>query len=237
MSQILLNETASIATPAAGKVGVYADNTANPQVKFMDDAGNVRTLADNNNTLTMANKTFTAPNIGAATGTSLDVTDALTSTGGSNGAISLSMRATYEQAGPFSTGGHIFVVQNYPMVFWTNSLIRGRWTAAGNFESDNYTKLGSDAPAIKVKELTGTTGASQGADTEFEHGLSGNKIISITAVVRHNANGGIPPDYQKYPGYQYSVVFEANHVYLQLSAANSDNILSKPVSVFITYKE
>lgn len=85
MSQVLLNETASIATPAAGKVGVYADNTANPQMKFMDDGGNVRTLADNNNTLTMANKTFTAPVIGAATGTSLAVTGALTSSGGGIG--------------------------------------------------------------------------------------------------------------------------------------------------------
>ena len=85
MSQLLLNETASIATPAASKVGVYADTTANPQLKFMDDAGNVRVVADNNNTLTMANKTLTAPNIGAATGTSLAVTSAITSSGGGVG--------------------------------------------------------------------------------------------------------------------------------------------------------
>ena len=85
MSQLLLNETASIATPAASKVGVYADTTANPQLKFMDDAGNVRVVADNNNTLTMANKTLTAPNIGAATGTSLAVTSAITSSGGGIG--------------------------------------------------------------------------------------------------------------------------------------------------------
>ena len=85
MSQLLLNETASIATPAASKVGVYADTTANPQLCFKDDAGNVRIVADNNNTLTMANKTFTAPNIGAATGTSLEVTSSITSSGGGIG--------------------------------------------------------------------------------------------------------------------------------------------------------
>jgi len=83
MAQAVLAETASagIATPGAGKVALYADNTANPQMKFKDDGGNDRTIADNNNTMTMANKTFTAPALGAATGTSVAVTGALTSSG------------------------------------------------------------------------------------------------------------------------------------------------------------
>lgn len=85
MSQVLLNETASIATPAAGKVGVYADTTANPQLKFVDDAGNVRTVADNNNTVTMANKTLTSPVINGGTGTSLAMTSTITSSGGGVG--------------------------------------------------------------------------------------------------------------------------------------------------------
>jgi hypothetical protein len=81
MSQIVLAETASVDTPSSGLVAVFADNSANPQMKFTDDAGNTRTIADNNNTVTMANKTFTAPNIGAATGTSLAVSGAVTSSG------------------------------------------------------------------------------------------------------------------------------------------------------------
>jgi hypothetical protein len=78
-------QSATPSTPAAGKVVMYFDNTANPQMKFVDDAGNVQTVADNNNTLTMANKTLTSPNIGVATGTSLAVTGALTSSSPSAG--------------------------------------------------------------------------------------------------------------------------------------------------------
>ena len=83
MSKLIFNEIATITTPAVGKVGVYVDTI--PQLKFMDDANNVRTIADNNNTMTMANKTLTAPDIGAATGTSLAVTGAITSSGGGIG--------------------------------------------------------------------------------------------------------------------------------------------------------
>lgn len=85
MAKIILAETASVSTPSTSNVALYADNTANPQMKFMDDGGNVRTIADNNNTLTMANKTFTAPVLGAATGTSFAATGAITSSGGGIG--------------------------------------------------------------------------------------------------------------------------------------------------------
>ena len=85
MASIVLAETASVNTPSASKVAVFADTTANPQLKFTDDAGNTRTVADNNNTVTLANKTFTAPVLGAATGTSLAVTGAVTSSGGGIG--------------------------------------------------------------------------------------------------------------------------------------------------------
>jgi len=85
MSELILSETASTSTPSAGKVSFYADNTANPQLKFKDDGANVRTVVDDNNTVTMANKTLTAPNIGAATGTSATLTGAITSSGGGIG--------------------------------------------------------------------------------------------------------------------------------------------------------
>jgi hypothetical protein len=80
MAQIVLAETASagIATPSAAKVALHADTTANPQLCFKDDGGNLRVLADGNNTLTMANKTFTAPVLGAATGTSVAATSFVT---------------------------------------------------------------------------------------------------------------------------------------------------------------
>ena len=48
MSRIILNEQAATpATPAAGKVGVFVDNTGLPQLKLVDDAGTVMRQIDN----------------------------------------------------------------------------------------------------------------------------------------------------------------------------------------------
>ena len=71
MAQILLAETASVATPGAAVVSLYADNTANPQMQFKDDGGTATQLLDTRNTATVTNKTLTSPtiNAGALSGT------------------------------------------------------------------------------------------------------------------------------------------------------------------------
>lgn len=57
MSVLILNENAAPpAAPAGGKVKVYVDNTATPQLKMVDDAGTVTTQVDNANVVTMTNK-------------------------------------------------------------------------------------------------------------------------------------------------------------------------------------
>lgn len=50
MSYITVAESNAPATPAAAKVTVYADNTANPGLRMIDDAGNNRPLVDVVNT-------------------------------------------------------------------------------------------------------------------------------------------------------------------------------------------
>lgn len=91
MSRLTLNESAAPApTPATSKVNFYADTTANPQLKFVDDGGNDIQVVDSRNTVTMTNKTLTSPTltgpvIGVATGTSLAVTGVITSSSPSTG--------------------------------------------------------------------------------------------------------------------------------------------------------
>lgn len=46
MSYLTLNESAAPSTPAAAKVSVYSDNTANPSVRMKDDGGIDRPLVD-----------------------------------------------------------------------------------------------------------------------------------------------------------------------------------------------
>lgn len=69
MSKIILAEQASApSSPAAGKVAVYADNTANPMLKFKDDAGTVVQQLDDRNTVAgIIGKTFTNPTTTAGT--------------------------------------------------------------------------------------------------------------------------------------------------------------------------
>lgn len=82
MAQIDLTAIAagSIATPTAGVESVYIDATTK-RLASKNDAGTVSDYADLTSTQTLAGKTLTTPNIGAATGTSLAVTGAVTSSG------------------------------------------------------------------------------------------------------------------------------------------------------------
>lgn len=85
-------------------------------------------------------------------------------------------------------------------------------------------------------ELTGTTAGSQGGTVSIAHGVDSSKIISVTAVVRPAASDGrVPGDTTT--GYEYSVKFDSTNVVVTNSAANSSNILSKSLSIFIVVKK
>jgi len=76
--------SASIATPTTGVTSTYTDSTTK-RLASKNDAGVVSDYADLTSTQTMAGKTLTTPNIGAATGTSVVLTGVITSSGGTNG--------------------------------------------------------------------------------------------------------------------------------------------------------
>jgi fermentation-respiration switch protein FrsA (DUF1100 family) len=76
----------SIATPAAGIGSVYVDATTK-RVASKNDAGTVSDYADLTSTQTLAGKTLTTPNIGAATGTSLAVTAGITTSSATSAGI------------------------------------------------------------------------------------------------------------------------------------------------------
>jgi hypothetical protein len=86
MAEINLAQTASVSTPAASTATLFIDNTATPLVKYTNPAAVTHTLG----ALGIANtwsaiQTLTTPVIGAATGTSLAVTGAITSSSATTG--------------------------------------------------------------------------------------------------------------------------------------------------------
>ncbi|BAU76120.1 hypothetical protein [Metapseudomonas furukawaii] len=101
---------------------------------------------------------------------------------------------------------------------------------------NGYTKLGTDAPAIKQKKLTGTTAAAQGNAVTVAHGLTSSKILDVRVTIFYEAGKGIPTNHPV-AGYQAGTGFDATNVTVSCIASNSANILSKPFTVLITYEE
>jgi hypothetical protein len=59
-----------------------------------------------------------------------------------------------------------------------------------------YAQLGgSSAPEVKMKKFTGTVGGSSGSETSFAHGVSQDKIISCSVLVKNSLiSSWIPPN-------------------------------------------
>lgn len=107
---------------------------------------------------------------------------------------------------------------------------------AAQLEVNGYTKLGSDAPVIKMKKFTGTTSAAEGVGITIPHGLNHLKIISFTVIVQNAGGAWVGPN----SGIAASIFhsyFNSFNIAVDNVFGASANILSKPVKVLITYEE
>lgn len=102
---------------------------------------------------------------------------------------------------------------------------------------NGFTKLGSDAPAIKVKKLTGTTAASEGSQVSILHGLEDSKILSISVLVNYSTNDYIHHSYRSVAEYEFEWINANGNIIVRNIGTNSANILSKPIKILITYEE
>ncbi|MCP9769771.1 hypothetical protein EGI22_17845 [Lacihabitans sp. LS3-19] len=116
----------------------------------------------------------------------------------------------------------------------------GTSSPGATLEVNGFTKLGSDAPKIKVKKLIGTTASTQGGSVTIAHGVTSSKIISISALVRFNgsaADAWVGNGYTGAPGFEFSYLYDGSFVYIVNTSGNSTSILSKDIKVVITYEE
>lgn len=102
---------------------------------------------------------------------------------------------------------------------------------------DQFTRLGNDAPAIRMKKFTGNTATMVGGSTTIVHGLTASKILSISIVIDLGLAGNVTEHYTQSSGYQTDISFEATNIYVWNSPANSANILNKPFKVLVTYEQ
>lgn len=125
---------------------------------------------------------------------------------------------------------------NLMTLLGTGNLGVGTTAPAAKLEVNGYTKLGSDAPAIRTKKLTGTTAGTQGGFVDIAHGVTGAKILSVEVLIEYATGMFIPVSYSQNPGYEANYLISSTSIRLFNTGANSANILGKPVKVLITYE-
>lgn len=130
---------------------------------------------------------------------------------------------------------------------WINNAWRFGFNRNGNAVITGFTQLGNNvpagaaagatAPSIKTLKLTGTTASSQGGFTSLEHGLTLSKIVGIQVSVITPSDGIMPAEHSYIGGYEYSYNCSSTKIYIYNKPSNSSYILSKPITILITYEE
>lgn len=104
-----------------------------------------------------------------------------------------------------------------------------------SLEVNDYTKLGSDAPKIKMKKLTGIS-PNQGANGAFAHGLDKAKIIGIHVLITNNSGNRIPPNFTSVGSHEFEFFIDGDDVRIYCKAANSSQIDNNTFTVLLTYE-
>jgi len=114
----------------------------------------------------------------------------------------------------------------------------------GNVNHAGFTKLGSDAPSIKVKKYAGNTASVDGGTIEILHGLGNDKIVSMDLMINYSGAAYIEEDYVAAAGYECNLFvglgtinFLQPVIKITNKAGNSANVLNKPYKLIVTYEE
>lgn len=113
----------------------------------------------------------------------------------------------------------------------------GTSAPTAELEVNGFTKLGSNAPPIKVLKLTGTTAATQGGQVTIAHGLNVAKILAVDVLVQSSPNNWVHPSYVAGLGYVFNYVVGATNITVINVATQSANILSSPIKILVTYEQ
>ncbi len=112
----------------------------------------------------------------------------------------------------------------------------GTTAPAASLEVNGYSKLGSDAPSIKVIKVTGTTAATEGGYVEIAHGVNSLKILSFSVMVQGStgiwvgSNVGVS-------AFNFFSYINTGTILVANKFGDSAAILSRPIKILISYEE
>ena len=175
---------------------------------------------------------FYSTAMGASTTASGRHSTAIGSSTTANGENSTAMREFSIASGYGSTAMGIFNIDNSNGLFMVgNGTYSNHFTAfiirkdnncvgigiedpTAMFHVDQFTKLGNDAPAIRMKKFMGNTATTVGGSTTIVHGLTTSKILSISVVIDLVLAGNVTKHYTQSTVYQIDMSFEATNIYV-----------------------
>lgn len=114
-------------------------------------------------------------------------------------------------------------------------IIQGNLSTVNNSIVNGFSKLGSDAPAIKVKKLTGTTASTQGGNVAVAHGLTRSKILSCSVLV-DNGTYSTPPN-STFTNVRYTFDIEDINIVIYNSSTTDSQHHNKPIVILVTYEQ
>ncbi len=104
--------------------------------------------------------------------------------------------------------------------------------------NDGFTELGSGAPVIKMKKVTGTTGATEGDSTNVAHGFGDiSKILGYHVLVSTASGNRVPPAFTSVAEHEYDAFVNATDVVVKLTATNSGSLLSRLITALLTFEQ
>jgi hypothetical protein len=103
----------------------------------------------------------------------------------------------------------------------------------GNTALNGFTKLGSDAPKIKMKKFTGNT-RTDGFPTAVIHGLDYDKILAVDVLIKSENDVRYLPDSHPASTNTYRIGIVSDSI---LFTDLDFSLYGRPYTVFITYEE
>lgn len=96
-----------------------------------------------------------------------------------------------------------------------------------------------DFTGLRIKRFTGTTGATEGSNVDFLHGLPDiQKIIGWKATVLLDGGAIVAENEQNSPDLEFSVQLNTDTEFrLKVAATKSADILSRPFKVLVFYTD